>query len=358
MISVIQNTFIITSFVIIMMLLVEYVTVLTKGKWSLPIQNKGWVQILLGTLLGLTPGCLGTYTVVTLYTHRIFGFPALIATMIATTGDEAFLMLSLMPKEALIINLILMGTAMLTGLAFWYFAGNKNYAVLGGRHLEIHDHEEFTSLFQKNKIISQFKAITFERAILIGAFILYIVSIITGLLEHNHGNLLAHGEHFHSNGHEHSRWNWYSITSISVSTLGLFIVSTTPDHFLHEHLWGHIIKKHFLKILLWSFAAMLLIHFGLDFLHIDNLIHENYLIILLLALLIGIIPESGPHIMFITLYLSGNIPFSILLANSVVQDGHGALPLFAESKKSFVYMKLVKIVLGIIAGVSGYYFGF
>jgi hypothetical protein len=71
----------------------------------------------------------------------------------------------------------------------------------------------------------------------------------------------------------------------------------------------------------------------------------NTFTILILAVLLGIIPESGPHILFVTLFASGNIPFSILLANSIVQDGHGALPLLAESKKSFLVMKAVNVLV-------------
>jgi len=74
--------------------------------------------------------------------------------------------------------------------------------------------------------------------------------------------------------------------------------------------------------------------------------------------LVGIIPESGPHIIFITLFINGNIPFSILLANSIVQDGHGALPLFAESKRSFVLMKLINVIIGFIIGFIGIMAGY
>jgi hypothetical protein len=79
---------------------------------------------------------------------------------------------------------------------------------------------------------------------------------------------------------------------------------------------------------------------------------------LVLALLIGIIPQSGPHIIFVTLFASGAIPFSVLMANSIVQDGHGAIPLLAESPRSFITMKAIKLGIGIIAGSAGLILGF
>jgi len=72
---------------------------------------------------------------------------------------------------------------------------------------------------------------------------------------------------------------------------------------------------------------------------------------MLIACLIGLIPESGPHMIFVTLFAQGAIPFGILLASSVVQDGHGMLPLLAESKRSFVSVKIINFSIGFLAGV-------
>jgi hypothetical protein len=77
-----------------------------------------------------------------------------------------------------------------------------------------------------------------------------------------------------------------------------------------------------------------------------------------LALLVGIIPQSGPHIIFVTLFASGTIPFSVLLVNSIVQDGHGAIPLLAESPRSFIRLKAIKLGIGILAAAAGILFGF
>ncbi|HOS84885.1 MAG TPA: putative manganese transporter, partial [Bacteroidales bacterium] len=76
-----------------------------------------------------------------------------------------------------------------------------------------------------------------------------------------------------------------------------------------------------------------------------------------LAILIGIIPESGPHIIFLSLYISGAIPLSILLVNSIVQDGLGALPLIAESKKTFFQVKFINMIVAAIVGFVGLQFG-
>jgi len=82
--------------------------------------------------------------------------------------------------------------------------------------------------------------------------------------------------------------------------------------------------------------------------------HENQFIVLLVACLIGLIPESGPHLLFLTLFVEGAIPFSTSLASSIVQDGHGTLPLLAESRGYFVKVKAINFVVGLMVGVVGY----
>ncbi|MFC2114713.1 hypothetical protein ACFLRI_05135, partial [Bacteroidota bacterium] len=116
-------------------------------------------------------------------------------------------------------------------------------------------------------------------------------------MQHDHESLLLHGfPTAHPEHHPHSNVDWVGITAMLASLVALFIVTTSPDHFLEKHLWEHIIKKHLFKIFLWTFGALLFIHFGLEFLHMENWIKDNLITILLFAVLVGIIPESGPHI--------------------------------------------------------------
>ena len=80
---------------------------------------------------------------------------------------------------------------------------------------------------------------------------------------------------------------------------------------------------------------------------------ENRLIVLLVACVVGLIPESGPHLIFLTLFVENAIPFSIFLASSIVQDGHGMLPMLAESPWDFVEIKTINFAVGLLVGLSG-----
>jgi len=61
---------------------------------------------------------------------------------------------------------------------------------------------------------------------------------------------------------------------------------------------------------------------GLRFWNLEAFVKAYVFWILLIAGLVGIIPESGSHLLFVTMFAQGLIPFSVLLASSIVQDGH------------------------------------
>jgi hypothetical protein len=334
-----KHALIITLFVMVMMLLIEYLTVQTRGKWSQPFEKNSFLQILFAAVLGIIPGCLGAFTAVTLYAHRLINFAALITAMIASSGDEAFVMIAMVPSKALLLFLILFCISLISGLILNLTPLGKSKMYLPVNHLILHQQDPDCTCFEPSLIIPQLKKMTFERAVLLAGGIIFTIFILSGDL-----------------GPEN--WNWSRIIFLIIALIEVFISATVPGHFLTNHLWGHVIRRHFLKVFLWTFGAFVIIHIGLEFLNLEEWLGKNLILVLFIAVLIGIIPESGPHMIFITLFASGSIPLSILLANSIVQDGHGALPLLAESRKSFIYMKAVNIVVGLIAGISGILAGF
>ena len=131
----------------------------------------------------------------------------------------------------------------------------------------------------------------------------------------------------------------------------LIIVVVAEEHFLEEHLWQHVIKVHLPKIFLWTFGVILCLTIINNFVNIHEIIDSKPFIVLLVAILIGLIPQSGPHLIFLILFANGDLPLGIFLANCIVQDGHGALPLLAESRKAFFVSKGIKVVIAILVGV-------
>ena len=81
--EVIGHAVVISAFVFVMMVAVEYLNVETSGAWQERLRTYGKRQHLLAGFLGATPGCLGAFTNVVLYEHRIITIGAVIAGMIA-----------------------------------------------------------------------------------------------------------------------------------------------------------------------------------------------------------------------------------------------------------------------------------
>ncbi len=387
--EIIQTSLMITVFVMLMMLIIEYINVQTRGQWSQPLKDKKWLQIVVAALLGAVPGCLGVYTVVSLFTHKIVSFGALVAAMIATSGDEAFVMFAMMPERALWLTIIIFIIAILAGFMTNIIYKNVEFLHSADHHFHVHKEERKCNCFNKEIILNNFKALNFFRALILTGLVLFSINLILGSDSHDHGFninnqvfskpaysknispdsivisspalLKTMSEQVEQN-HENSEsgMNFPKIIFIILSAFSIFILITVPNHFVEEHVWNHVIKKHFLKIFLWTFGTLLLIFIVKNYLDLDmaQFAKDNLWMILIAAILIGIIPESGPHMIFITLFVSGMIPMSILLVNSIVQDGHGSLPLFAENKKAFTHMKLVNMAVGLLVGVAGLLFGF
>lgn len=147
-----------------------------------------------------------------------------------------------------------------------------------------------------------------------------------------------------------------NILFAGLSVIVLFVLIFASDHFIEQHLWNHIIRKHFLTIFCWTFGVLLVVGFGLQYIKLDDWISNNTALMIILATLIGIIPESGPHLIFVTLYAAGLVPLPVLLASSISQDGHASLPLIAESRKSFLWAKIINCVVALIVGFGSMLF--
>jgi hypothetical protein len=122
-------------------------------------------------------------------------------------------------------------------------------------------------------------------------------------------------------------------------------------HFLVEHVHGHIIRKHLVSLFLWLFLTLLALRIADQHINLEALLPANRLLLVVLAALVGLAPESGPHLVFVLLCAKGVVPFSVLAASSIAQDGHGVLPLLAYSLKDAVYVKVFAAVVGLIIGL-------
>jgi hypothetical protein len=274
--NVLKESIKVTLFVLAMMVAVDFINVKTKGRLESILQTGNrWKQYIVASLLGAAPGCLGSFAGVSLYMHGMISFGALTGLMLATAGDEQFIMLAMFPNTALLMFGILFLLGIVTG-------------------------------FLTDFIVKKFNIKTCTD---------------------------CEFKQYHP-GQEGYR------------------------HYLRDHIWKHIVKGHLIRIFAWTFGALVFVEYTMNYIDFESVTSEYTLLLLVTGALIGIIPESGPHLIFVMLFAKGLIPFSVLFTSSVVQDGHGMLPMLSYSVKDSIRIKMFNLGFGLTIGLIIYLIGY
>ena len=385
--DILRNSILITGLVVVMMMMIESLNIESKGMFFNGLKKTRTGQVVIAALLGSIPGCMGGFATVSLYTHRMFSFGALIAMMIASSGDEAFVMLAMIPDKALFIFALLFVIAVGVGIVTDIIhdrihkknCNRPDHSDCGVRtdcsdgyvlHEDHHEHDTEISSGKPSGRHFGWKRITLAVGLAI-----FIAALATGKLGHDHGSHAAdaHEGHVHSEActHDHDHHHhaeestlkidllsedWMNVLFAGLSLIFLFVLIFASDHFVEEHIWNHIVKKHLPTIFAWTFGVLLVMGLMLQHIDISRWISDNTVLMILLATLIGIIPESGPHMIFVTLYAAGVVPFPVLLASCISQDGHASIPLLAENRMSFAWAKLINCIVALAAGLTAMLF--
>lgn len=261
--------------VTLLMVLIEFLELRFKDKIRGLITRKPMNQYVIASLLGAIPGCIDAFFIVSLYAHGLVGFGALTAVMLSTAGDEAFVMLAMVPNAALLIFAICVILGVIGGFFADKIAGAVNLKTCQPCAIEVHD------------------------------------------------------------------------------------VTLDFTHFIREHIYSHILKKHIPKMFLWIFSTLLIVEYLMARFDLASTVSGlPAFALIILAALVGIIPESGPHLFFLILYSRGLIPFSVLLVNTLSQDGHGLLPLLSYSVKDTIYVQVFTTSFSLIVGLLLFLIGF
>ncbi len=261
--------------------------------------------------------------------------------------------------------------------ALWIMLGLFVVAVISGYIVDlIHDHRhgqncDFT-IHQHVPHKETGRSLTLRRSILITGLALFIIGLTTGMLghEHAHDATCAHEHHEHAEA-TFGQINlleetWMNVLFAVLCVVLLVAIARASDHFVDEHLWMHVVKKHLPVIFAWTFGVLALIGLCGHFFDVQGWVewlgesHARTMtftaVMVVLATLIGLIPESGPHMIFVTLYAGGIVSLPVLLASCISQDGHASIPLLAESKISFVKAKAVNALVALIVGFGAMLF--
>jgi len=329
--AVLTNAILVTGFVLVMMLLVEYLNVATRGALRQRLQKKG--GRLPAVLIGTVPGCFGAFTNVTLYVHGALSLGALAGSMIAATGDEAFVMLALFPRRALLLFVLLLAYGLVVARIVDRVLGLRYYRQVGcASGLTVHGGEAVS--FHLFRLPPEALRWSLDRVLLTAAVATFTLATALGFVAADEAP-------------------WLRVIVVLLGLLLAWFIVVAPAHFVSEHLVRHVVREHAPRIFLWTVGALAVTEWALrSGLGIETFISNHTALALLIAAAVGVIPESGPHLVFATLYATGVLPFSVLLASSAVQDGHGMLPLLAESRVDFILVKAINVVAGLVLGFA------
>ena len=281
-------------------------------------------QVPMASLLGALPGCGGAVVVITAFARGNIRLGAMVAALIATMGDAAFLLLAKEPTTYLKLMSISIFAAVISGWTVDRFHRGELYSS------EIKHFEKIGigKLRTRDKLFMAFAAPGFQNYLcqLVQVDINNFGTLVTIL------GLLG------------------AFLSISVWVLSpINAVSSSDDHPFTRS------SEETSFVTVWVIAGFLAYEYAYAFfgLDLEVLAEAAWIFLPILAILVGFIPGCGPQVLVTTLYLNGIIPFAALIGNAISNDGDALFPAIALTPRMAVIATLYS---GIPALIISYFF--
>ena len=323
----------VTSFVAATLLMFSF---LEKKRFNLQsfIEKNTIYEIPICALLGVIPGCGGAIMVMSLYTRGIVSFSSVLATLISTMGDAAFLLIASKPTAALIILPVTLITGIVTGYISLPFSKIISPAIpkkkLNTENIPI------------NKIPNKFYSIWLLLVIpglILGIFNAFNISPSIILLNFDLVVMFS----FLASIFCLLMWVFNPLTDIQMASVHENSIRKTVDTTCFVTVW-----------VITAFVCFELLNLSTQGKMFD------YLMLLgpfvpLVAILIGFIPGCGPQIMITSMYISGQIPMSAQIGNSISNDGYALFPAMAIAPKVAVLATLYSAIPALMVAYLWHY---
>jgi len=293
------------------------------------------LEIPIASLLGVIPGCGGAIMVMSMFTKNIVSFGAVLAALISTMGDAAFLLIATKPQAALIILPLTFFTGIISGYIAKPFTSN----FLNSTKTKIINFSELP----ENKTSEKFYRLWY--VILIPGFLLGVANAF---------NLDVHLHLFN--------FDLILIGSFIASfyCLLLWVLNPLTDiqmASIHENSYRKVVDTTcFVTVwVILSFVLFEMINSMSNGQIFNSLILFGPLIPLM-AILIGFIPGCGPQIMITSMYVGGQLPMSAQIGNSISNDGDALFPAIAIAPKAAILATLYSAIPALVIAYFWYYF--
>ncbi|MFD1641881.1 putative manganese transporter [Halohasta litorea] len=371
----------VSAFVAVTVLLFSYIQYRTRGKLTAKLGDNSRIQPLVGALLGLTPGCGGAIVMMPLYIRGTVSFGTVVATLIATAGDSAFVILALAPEAALYSYGITFVTAVVFGYAVDRFGlgvgrvdravsqlsepmtdGGASVSVIGRSSNPAHayegpspGHSHDTGPDRSSPILTPL-----SHALHAVWWLAAAAGFVIGIL------YLLRGAPDIPLVFEGSFDGAFTVVGLTGTTLSVYLY-LVGRHYIGEGEIGRA-RESFASlygtfqhaametsfVTVWVLAAYLLYEYPVALFSLDIAAVAAAAGVLapIGGALLGVIPGCGPQIVLASAYAQGGIPFSALTANAISQDGDALFPLLAIDKKAAIVASIYTTVPALVVGVG------
>lgn len=310
-----------------------------SGKWQVP----------LAAALGALPGCGGAIIVVTKYVSGRLSFGSVLATLTATMGDAAFLLLAKEPLTGFFIIGLGFAVGVVTGYIVDAIHGRdfmrpKNTDIVRHPDLSDPEHEDFS-----NQLLDRIWMIIFLPGLVLGLMLAFQIDVDAMLGTENIsapasllgfiGGMLCFG-----------MW------ALPRLIPALRRSPTTAEAAEEDTIIRRTIADtNFVTS--WVIFAFLLFEVTIHLTNLDlNALFGSVVAFApLIAVIIGFVPGCGAQILVTTLYLSGYLPLSAQIGNAISNDGDALFPAIALAPGAAIMATLYSAIPALLISYGWFF---
>ena len=370
----------VTVFVAAMVLLFSWLQYATSGRFVDYIRKKKKFQPIIGALMGLTPGCGGAIVMMPMYARGYVTYGTVIATLIATLGDAAFVLIgAAIADSSFVAPLIAVHIiSFVVGVSWGYLVdmtGTTPRKPLGRFGPTIGEDERPLDSEIEDTGNSPLEDLPREVPDGLGYKILHqgyliwwgvtIIGLIFAIL------LLV----WSGQDPDYNLELTYDPSTMDgfITWIGLIGTTSSVVLYIAQKNWFsddteatigdklHSMRETMIHaasetafVTFWVMIAYLLFEFTLLFSGVTEQTMSKYgdgPLAVIIAAMIGLIPGCGPQIIAITAYTKDIISFPALTANAISQDGDALFPLLVRHKAASLWATVHTTIPAILAGL-------
>ncbi len=312
------------------------------------LNKSTYFQVLFSASMGALPGCGGAIVVITQYVKGRLSFGSVVAVLTATMGDAAFLLLAAQPKTGLLVISIGFVVGLLSG---WIVDA------IHGEHFmrpAIKDAPIPSCANKKEAHQPPLKLQGhFWKWLLIPASVIAIM-----------GSFQINIDHFF-----HLEAGTINIIGAAAAIVSIILWAISRDITDYESAVSEDPKEQtntlFQRVAQdtnfvtsWVICAFLLFELTMYWtgINLASAFTEWSAYIPLMGVVIGLLPGCGPQILVTSLYISGAVPLSAQLGNSISNDGDALFPAIVLAPKAALMATIYSSIPAVIVAYGYYYF--